>query len=121
MLRLQNSEGIGEGGAGIDGEVGVEVGRDAAMGACGRGNGAGNGDALGMARNTREADRGWWTVHKRSRSEHTLVTVAGGLGYVEVEGKRRASGKGHQENAHRQASGRGGRSEAHGEKTLKQD
>ena len=82
MLRLQNSEGIGEGGAGIDGEVGVEVGRDAAMGACGRGNGAGNGDALGMARNTREADRGWWTVHKRSRSEHTLVTVAGGLGYV---------------------------------------
>ena len=53
MLRLQNSEGIGEGGAGIDGEVGVEVGRDAEMGAGGRGDGASNGDALGMARNTR--------------------------------------------------------------------
>ena len=100
----------------------MEVGRDAVMSASGRGDGASDGDALGMAGNTQGADRGRRTVHKRSRSEHTLVTVAGGLGYVEVEGKGELVGKGHQENARRQASGRGGRSEAHSEKTSwKQD
>ena len=46
-----------------------------------------------MARNAQGADRGRRTVHKRSRSEHTIVTMAGGLGCVEVEGKRELVGR----------------------------
>ena len=44
------TEDRGEGGGCVDCEVGVEVGRDAVIGASGRGDGASDGDALGMAR-----------------------------------------------------------------------
>ena len=73
----------------------MEVGRDAVMSASGRGDGASDGDALGMAGNTQGADRGQQTVNKRTRSEHTLVSVAGGLGHVEVTGNGELIGKGH--------------------------
>ena len=67
---------MGEDGDRTDGEVGVEVGRDAVRSATGgRGDGASNGDAQGVARNTEGADRGQRTVHKRPRSDRTLVTV----------------------------------------------
>ena len=47
----------------------MEVGRDAVMSASGRGDGASDGDALGMAGNTQGADRGQQMVNKRTRSE----------------------------------------------------
>ena len=61
------------------------------VGASGRGDGASNGDALGIVKSTQGADRGRQTVHKRSRSERTTVTVE--LGQVEVEGKGELVGR----------------------------
>ena len=76
------------------------------------GRSGGESDALGVT-----ADLGLF--QPQLSSEHTQVTVAGGLGYVEVKEKESLpSGKGHQENARCQSGGRGGRSEAYGENTT---
>ena len=49
---------MGEDGDRTDGEVGLEVGRDAVRSATGgRGDGASNGDAPGMAKNIQGVDR----------------------------------------------------------------
>ena len=64
------------------------MGRDAARNATGgRGDGASNGDAQGVARSTQRADRGRQTrtAHTRLRIDSMLVTVE--LGHVEVAGK----------------------------------
>ena len=57
----------------------------------GEATGASNGDAQGVARNTEGADRGQRTVHKRPRSDRTLVTVE--LGQLKVAGKGELLGR----------------------------
>ena len=70
----------------------MEASWDAVMNVSGRGDGASNGDASGMARSIQGADRRWQAIQKRQRSDRTTVTV--GIGYVEVEGKGELVGRG---------------------------
>ena len=63
--------------------VGVEASLDAVMNVSGRGDGASNGDASGMARSIQGADRRRQAIQKRQRSDRMTMTV--GIGYVEVE------------------------------------
>ena len=72
--------------------VGVEASWDAVMNVSGRGDGASNGDASGMASSMQGADRRRQAIQKRQRSDLTTVTV--GIGYVEVEGKGELVGRG---------------------------
>ena len=70
----------------------MEASRDAVMNVSGRGDGASNGDAPGMARSIQGADRRPQAIQKRQGSDRTTVTV--GIGYVEVEGKGELVGRG---------------------------